>query len=152
MANKEETITILQSIVTGLSANSIQHRFQAKIFESQGFSKLSEKYIGHADEEMDFVGQFIDRIIDLGGIIKQEPLEEKPLFDNITDFLNEDKRVSEEGLAVILGIIESGKLDITTYDLMVEYYKDEEEDLYWTESQLELIENIGLQNYLNNQL
>jgi len=35
---------------------------------------------------------------------------------------------------------------------MVEYYKDEEEDLYWTESQLELIENIGLQNYLNNQL
>lgn len=152
MANKEETIKTLQAIVTGLSANSIQHRFQAKIFDSQGFTKLSEKYVEHADEEMDFVEQFIDRIIDLGGELKQEALEEKELYDNIVDFLNADKKESVEGLAIIKDIIESGILDFTTYDLMVEYYKDEEEDLYWTESQLELIDMIGLQNYLFKQL
>lgn len=152
MANKEETIKTLQAIVTGLSANSIQHRFQSKIFESQGFTKLSEKYIEHAEEEMGFVEQFIDRIIDLDGEIKQESLEEKALYDNIVDFLNADKKESVDGLAVILQIMESGILDITTYDLMKEYYKDEEEDLYWTESQLELIDRIGLENYLNNQL
>jgi hypothetical protein len=32
MANKEETIKVLQMIVTELSANSFQHRIQSKIF------------------------------------------------------------------------------------------------------------------------
>jgi bacterioferritin len=32
------------------------------------------------------------------------------------------------------------------------YYQDEEEDMYWAEQQLELIEKIGLQNWLNMQV
>lgn len=152
MANKEETINTLQLIVTGLTANSIQHRFQAKIFESQGFTKLSEKYQGHAQEEIGFVEQFIDRIFDLGGSIKQEAAPEKPLYDNIEEFLEADREESVNGIQLIVEILESGIFDITTYDLIKEYLKDEEEDLYWTESQIELIERIGIQNYLNNQL
>jgi len=54
MANKEETIKVLQMIVTELSANSFQHRIQSKIFGAQGFSKLQEKYAEHATEELDF--------------------------------------------------------------------------------------------------
>ncbi len=42
--------------------------------------------------------------------------------------------------------------DYATYDLLKEYYLDEEEDLYWGEQQLELIEAIGKQNWLVQQL
>lgn len=42
--------------------------------------------------------------------------------------------------------------DIATYDILKEYYLDEEEDLYWSQQQVELIERIGLQNYLAKQL
>jgi len=42
--------------------------------------------------------------------------------------------------------------DMTTYDLMKGYYQDEEEDMYWMQEQLELIELIGLQNWLVKQL
>ena len=38
--------------------------------------------------------------------------------------------------------------DLTTCDLLKDYYKDEEEDMYWDEQQLEVIETIGLQNLL----
>ena len=42
--------------------------------------------------------------------------------------------------------------DPTTYDIMKAYLADEEEDLYWSQEQLELIEMIGVQNWLVKQL
>ncbi|MBR1774746.1 MAG: hypothetical protein IJ759_04385 [Bacteroidales bacterium] len=42
--------------------------------------------------------------------------------------------------------------DVTTYDIMKEYLKDEEEDMYWSEGQLALIEKIGYQNWLIKQM
>jgi bacterioferritin len=42
--------------------------------------------------------------------------------------------------------------DPTTYDLTKAYLLDEEEDLYWDEEQLDLIEKIGYQNWLVKQL
>ena len=49
-------------------------------------------------------------------------------------------------------IIESGILDSTTLDLMKVYLKDEEEDMYWSEQQLDLCKMIGKQNYLTQLL
>ena len=42
--------------------------------------------------------------------------------------------------------------DFKTYDLLRDYALDEEEDMYWSEQQLELIAKIGLQNWLVKQL
>ena len=36
------------------------------MIKSAGYTKLGEKYIGHYDEEMEWVTKFIDRILDLG--------------------------------------------------------------------------------------
>jgi len=152
MANKEETLKVLQMIVTELSANSMQHRFQAKIFGAQGFTKLEEKYQEHATEEIEFVEQFMDRIMDLGGTLVQEQQPAKELYEDVLDFLKADLQISVDGIKSIVDLMESGIFDITTYDLMKEYLKDEEEDMYWTEGQLELIEKIGIQNYLVQQL
>ena len=152
MSDKQATIDALQAIVTGLSANSFGHRIQSKIFAGLGFQSLGDKYAAHATEEMDFVEQFMDRILDLGGEIKQEAQEAKPIYTDIIEFIEADYKVSVEGIAVVNKMMDSGIFDNTTYDLMKEYLKDEEEDMYWTESQLELIEKIGIQNYLVQQL
>ena len=39
-----------------------------------------------------------------------------------------------------------------TYDILKEYLKDEEEDLYWSETTVELIEKLGEQHWLLTQL
>ncbi len=148
MSNKEETIKVLQMIVTELSANSFQHRIQSKIFGAQGFSKLEEKYAEHATEELEFVEQFMDRILDLGGTITQEQQPSKPIYDDVLEFIKADYQVSVDGIKTITELMESDIFDITTYDLMKEYLKDEEEDMYWSEGQIELVEKIGLQNFL----
>lgn len=152
MADKEKTIEVLQAIVTGLSANSFGHRIQSKVFAGLGFQSLGDKYTTHATEEMDFVEQFMDRILDLGGEIKQEAQEEKPIFTDIIEFIEYDYNVSVEGIAFLNEVMDSGIFDATTYDLMKLYLKDEEEDMYWSEQQLDLIKMIGKQNYLTQLL
>ena len=49
-------------------------------------------------------------------------------------------------------MMDSGIFDATTYDLMKVYLKDEEEDMYWSEQQLDLCKMIGKQNYLTQLL
>ena len=68
------------------------------------------------------------------------------------EWLKYDLQVSKDGLSWLKTIINEAKDDYTTYDILVAYYKDEEEDMYWGEQQLEQIEVIGKQNWLLQQL
>jgi bacterioferritin len=101
---------------------------------------------------MDFVEQFMDRILDLDGEIKQEAQEAKPVYTDIVEFIEADYNVSVEGIAFLNEMMDSGIFDATTYDLMKIYLKDEEEDMYWSEQQLDLCKMIGKQNYLTQLL
>ena len=148
MSDKDATIEALQFLVTGLSANSFGHRIQSKIFAGLGFQTLGDKYAGHAAEEMDFVEQFMDRILDLGGEIKQEAQEAQPTYTDIIEFIEADYNISVNGIAYLNEIMDSGIFDTTTLELMKVYLKDEEEDMYWSEQQLDLIKMIGKENYL----
>lgn len=152
MSDKEKTIETLQALVTGLAANSFGHRIQGKIFAGLGFQSLGDKYATHATEELNFVEQFMDRILDLGGEIKQEAAPEAPIFTDIVEFIEHDYKVSVDGIALVTEFMESGIFDATTYDLMKVYLKDEEEDMGWSEQQLDLCKMIGKQNYLTQLL
>lgn len=61
MLNNNKIISGLQEIVTGLSQQATGHMIQSRIFASQGFSKLAEKYAEHAEEERKYVVLCIDR-------------------------------------------------------------------------------------------
>lgn len=146
MAN-EKLLEALQTIATALSQQADGHAIQSKIFASQGFTKLADKYAEHAKEERDYVGKCIDRILDLGGTVKNGAKEETPVYTDAIEWVKYDLQVSVDGLAYLKGIVELAKDDLTTYDLLKDYYKDEEEDMYWGEQQLDLIEKIGETNW-----
>lgn len=150
--NKEQLIQALQAIVTGLSNQAEMHMFQGKIFEDQEFTKLAEKYTDHAAEEREFQRRFIQRIFDLGGEVSLEAREPISLYKDPIDFIKADYEISKEGLAGIKDLTSSAISDHTTYDLLKEYYADEEDDMLWSESQLELAEKIGKENWLYAQL
>ena len=152
MANKEKIIAGLQAIVTGLSQQADGHVIQSKVFAAQGLGKLAEKYAEHAVEERGYVDQCINRIIDLGGAVKNEAKPEAPVYKDAIEWIKYDLQVSKDGLAWLAALIAEAKDDLTTFDILKDYYKDEEEDLYWAEQQLELIDLIGKQNWFNQQL
>ncbi len=151
MAN-EKVIAGLQSIVTGLSQQADGHQLQSRIFAAEGFSKLADKYAEHAAEERGYVDQCVDRLLDLGCDVKLEAKQEAPLCKNPVDWLKYDLQVSKDGLAWLKEIVEAAREDYMTFDILKKYYQDEEEDMYWGEGQLEMIERIGEQNWLLRQL
>ncbi|MBQ7265805.1 MAG: bacterioferritin (cytochrome b1) [Firmicutes bacterium] len=152
MSNNKKIIEGLQIIVTDLAQQADGHAIQSKIFATQGFRKLGDKYAEHATEERGYVDKCIDRMLDLGAEIKNGAKKEAPVYTDPIEWIRYDLQVSKDGLAWLKKLVEEARDDYTTYDILKEYYQDEEEDMYWAEAQLELIEKIGLQNWLNNQL
>ncbi len=150
--DKKKSIEALQFFVTGLTEGAFVHKVQGHIFKSQGFTKLGDKYLGHYTEEMGWVEKFIERIIDLGGEVKVEAMKARELVNDPVDYIKEDLTIQEAGVELLYKCVATLTEDPTTYDIMKGYLADEEEDLYWSQGQLELIEKIGKQNWLNNQL
>ena len=152
MSNKEKTIESLQFFVTELSSQALSHEIHGRIFNSQGFTKLGKKYIDHATEEREWVSKFIDRILDLGGCVKHECGQTSPVICDVHEYLKADNKVSEDGLKLLDSHIDCETLDYATFDLLKDYYVDEEGDMAWTSQQLDLIDRFGINNYLIGQL
>lgn len=150
--DKNKSIQVLQAYATGLAAQSLQHKVESKIFASQGFGKLGEKYAEHAEEEMGWVDKFIDRILDLGGTPAVAAAPEMPVFDDPREYIKSDYEVSVREVPALMQLTAGFIDDFKTYDILKAYALDEEEDMYWSETQLELIEKIGYQNWLVKQM
>ena len=150
--DKKKSIQVLQAYATGLAAQSLQHKVESKIFSAQGLSKLGEKYAEHAQEEMEWVDKFIERIIDLGGSPKVEAAPAMPVCDDPVAYIKADLEVSVKEVPALMELTTSLSDDFKTYDILRAYALDEEEDMYWMQGQLDLIEKIGLQNWLVKQL
>lgn len=148
----QKSIEALQAFATGLTGGAFAHFVQGKHFESMGFKKLGEKYRNHYAEEMEWVEKFIARINDLGGEMKIEDLKGREVIKDPIDYLKADLKIQEQGVALLYDCMSGLKDDPTTYDILKAYLADEEEDLYWSQEQVDMIEMIGRQNWLITQM
>ena len=148
----KKSIEALQFFVTHLAEGAMVHKQQGLIFKAQGITKLGEKYIGHFNEEMGWVEKFTERILDLGGEVKFEGMKSRDLINDPVEYVKADLAIQVPGVDMLMKCMADLKDDPTTYDLLKDYLKDEEEDLYWSQGAVELIEKIGVQNWLLLQL
>ena len=149
---KQKSIEALQFFVTHLAEGAIVHKQQGMIFKSQGITKLGEKYINHFNEEMGWVEKFTERILDLGGEIKFEGMKSRDLICDPIEYIKADLAIQVQGVDILRKCMATLADDPTTYDILKAYLLDEEEDLYWSEGALDLIEKIGKQNWLFMQV
>ena len=133
--DKKKSIEALQLFVTHLAEGAIVHKQQGMIFKSQGITKLGEKYIGHFGEEVKFEG-----------------MKSRALISDPVEYVKADLAIQVPGVELLMKCMEGVKDDPITYDLLKAYLKDEEEDLFWSQGAVELIEKIGTQNWLLLQL
>ena len=146
------TIQISQMIINELTGSAFVHKMQGQLFKSQGFTKLGEKYIGHYNEEMAWVEKYTDRLLDLGVVPEVKVSSEAKLIEDPKAYIQADYKLQKEGVETLYKAMPALAADPTTYDLTKAYLLDEEEDQYWDEEQLDLIEKIGYQNWLVKQL
>lgn len=77
---------------------------------------------------------------------------EAKLIEDPKAYIEADHKLQKEGVETLYKAMPALAADPTTYDLTKAYLLDEEEDQYWDEEQLDLIEKIGYQNWLVKQL
>ncbi len=142
------TLQISQLIVNELSGSSFVHKMQGLLFKSQGYEKLGQKYLDHYAEEMAWVEKYANRMMDLGCVPQVKVCNETALIEDAKAYIEADTKLQREGVEALYQMMPTLAADPTTYDLTKAYLADEEEDLYWDEEQLDLIEKIGYQNWL----
>lgn len=139
-------------IVNELAGSAFVHKMQGQLFKSQGFTKLGQKYIDHYTEEMGWVEKYTDRMLDLGCVPQVKVCNETTLIEDPKAYIEADMNLQREGVETLYKLMPALATDPTTYDLTKAYLADEEEDLYWDEEQLDMIEMIGIQNWLVKQM
>ena len=146
------TLQISQMIINELTGSAFVHKMQGQLFKSQGFTKLGQKYMDHYTEEMGWVEKYTDRMLDLGCIPQVKLENETKLIEDPKAYVEADLKLQKEGVETLYNAMPALAGDPTTYDLTKAYLLDEEEDQYWDEEQLDLIEKIGYQNWLVKQM
>jgi len=146
------TLQVSQMIVNELTESSFVHKMQGMLFKSQGFEKLGQKYLDHYTEEMEWVEKYANRMLDLGCTPKVNIKNETDLIEHPKAYIEADLKLQREGVETLYKMMPALAADPTTYDITKAYLADEEEDQYWSEEQLDLIEKIGIQNWLVKQM
>ena len=146
------TLQTSQMIVNELTTGAFVHKMQGLLFKSQGFEKLGQKYLDHYTEEMEWVEKYTNRMLDLGCTPEVNISKQCKLIEDPKAYLEADLEIQREGVGMLYKMMPSLACDPTTYDITKAYLADEEEDLYWSEEQMDMIEKIGLQNWLVKQM
>lgn len=146
------TLQVSQIIVNELSGSSFVHKMQGLLFKSQGFEKLGQKYLDHFAEEQEWIEKYANRMMDLGCTPQVDISNKSALIEDPKAYIEADLKLQREGVEKLYKLMPALAADPTTYDITKAYLLDEEEDLYWDEEQLDLIEKIGIQNWLTKQM
>lgn len=150
MKGNDAVIEALQNVLTAELSAINEYIVHSEMFEDWGYSRLAAQVKKDAIEEMKHAESAIERILFLEG----KPNVAKPLNVNIGDTIPEmfrnDLQLEYNAVAhlnkCIKVAVEAG--DNGSRELFEKILKDEEEHVDWLETQLNMIEQMGLGNYL----
>lgn len=154
MQGNKEVIDYMNFLLAGELAARDQYFIHSRMYEEWGYTKLFQR-IGHEmEDETLHADGFIRRILTLGGTPVCVPAAIK-VGKDVPEMLRLDLETEYEVQANLKKGIKlcEEKQDYVSRQLLLEQLKDTEEDhAHWLEQQLRLIELLGEQNYLQNQL
>ena len=144
-------IEFLQELAKGWFGNSQQHSIQAEILRQRGFTKLADKITAESDEEWNEAKQVNARLIELGVTPKVE-LVEYPVFTDVKEMLEYDCKDAAEALPEMSKALALFADDYVSSSMIQQFIVDEQDHFNWVRQHLTLMEEIGKENYLIEQM
>lgn len=154
MKGDKKIIDILNDVLTAELTSINQYFVHAEMCESWGYERLQKVIRKHSIGEMKHAEELIERILFLEGIPNVQKLDKIFIGESVPEIFKTDLALEMGALPRLnKGIEECRALgDNNSRHLLEEILHDEEEHVDWLEAQLALIEQVGAQNYLAQQI
>ena len=153
MKGDPDVIKKLNAILTNELTSINQYFLHARMYENEGLGKLGKKTYEESIEEMKHADALVKRILILEGHPNLQALHKLKIGTNVEERLKADWEAETAGRgAMVEGIaLCEEKQDYVTRDMLTELLDDTEEHIDFLETQMAVIAQIGLQNYLQSQ-
>ena len=131
-----------------------QYFLHAKMLKNWGLKELADHEYEESIDEMKHADKLSERILFLDGLPNFQALGKLRIGENPREVLNADLALGLDALPLLRDAIKHCESvnDYVSRKLFADILESEEEHIDWIETQLALIERIGEQNYLAQQI
>ncbi|GAB4011930.1 MAG: bacterioferritin [Bdellovibrio sp.] len=154
MKGNQKIIDALNAVLNRELTAINQYFLHARMLENWGLKKIGHLEYKASIDEMKHADEIIKRILFLEGLPNLQKLDRLRIGQSIEEVLKADLEVENEAVPVLKNSIELAEKekDYVTRDLFLDILKSEEHHIDWLETQLDLINRVGLQNYQQSQM
>jgi bacterioferritin len=154
MQGDKKVIAHLQAQLKNELTAINQYFVHYRMLKHWGLDKLASKEYEESIGEMKHADKLMDRIFMLDGLPNLQDLGKLNIAENVPEMLESDLALERGAQATIKdGIAHCESVrDFVSRDLLLKILDDTEEHIDFLETQLELLEKVGLQNYLQSQM
>jgi bacterioferritin len=131
-----------------------QYFLHYRMFKDWGYGELAEHEYKESIEEMKHADRLIERILFLDGLPNLQHLGKLRIGENALECIRGDLELELAAAVDLRAAIahSEGIADYVSRDLFKGILHDEEEHIDWLETQLNLVQDIGAERYLQSKM
>ncbi len=131
-----------------------QFFLHARMLKNWGLVALNDRAYKQSITAMKQADNLVERILFLEGLPNLQDLGKLHIGENVPEILKSDLQLESDARSGLLAAVSASEemKDYVSRELLEGLLDEAEEHIDWLESQLWLIENTGLENYLQSQM